>query len=81
MKIVTFVVRLPAREQNISHKMHKKHKCFLIPFVLLVPFVAVLVSADHLADTLAALLLLRYLGWCLLRVTPVVEDADLVHAL
>ena len=40
-----------------------------------------LIGADHLADTSARLLLLRHLGRSLLRVAPVVENANLMYAL
>jgi hypothetical protein len=40
-----------------------------------------LIGADHFADALTVLLFLCHLRRCLLRIAPIVENADLMHAL
>ena len=67
------------RKKEVSHKKAQKaQNDFLVSFVSCVPFCG-LVRADHLAD--AAFLFLGHLGWSLLGIAPVVENADLMHAL
>ena len=67
-----------------TNEAHKEHKelvlilvCAFVGFVC--AFCGELICADHFAD--AGLLFCSYLRGCFLRVTPIVEDADLVDAL